>query len=73
MSKKVYVEMEITKSVIIDLTGYSVDITDPKSVEEYIDLYASGDIECHEEPVECGWIITHYSVVDEKKKKKRRK
>lgn len=70
MSKKIYVEMEITKAVVIDLTGCDVDMTNPKSIEEYIDLYAGGDIECHEEPVAYGWSITHYNVVNEKKKRK---
>ena len=70
MSKKIYIEMEITKSVIIDLTGYDVDMMNPKSIEEYIDLYASGDIECHEEPVEYSWGIIHYNVVNEKRKRK---
>lgn len=71
MSKKIYVEMEISKSVIIDLTGCNVDMTDPKSIEEYVNLYASGDIDCHEEPVEYGWNVTHYNVVNEKKKRRK--
>ena len=70
MSKKIYVEMEITKKVIIDLTGYNVDMTNPKSIEEYINLYAGGDIECHEEPIGYSWSITHYNVVNEKRKRK---
>lgn len=73
MSKKVYVEMEISKSVIIDLTGCDVDMTNPKSVEEYVNLYASDDLECHEEYVDYSWSVTAYNVVDEKRKKKRRK
>lgn len=73
MSKKIYVDLEITKSVIIDLTGYDVDMTDPKSIEKYIDLYARGDIECHEEPVEYGWNVIHYDIINEKKKGKKRK
>ena len=72
MAKRIYVEMEISKSVIIDLTGHDVDMTNPKSIEEYINLYASGDIECHEDPVEYSWNVTGYNVIDEKKKKKRR-
>lgn len=71
MSKKVYVEMEISKSVIIDLTGCDVDMTDPKSVEEYVNLYASDDLECHEEPVEYSWSVTSYSVVKDKKKRRK--
>lgn len=70
MAKKIYVDLEITKSVIIDLTGYDVDMTNPESIEKYINLYVGGDIECREEPIEYGWNILHYNVVNEKKKGK---
>lgn len=70
MSKKIYVEMEITKRVIIDLTGTEVDMTNPKSIMKYVDLYASGDIDCHEEPVEYSWYVTGCSAINEKKRKK---
>jgi hypothetical protein len=68
MAKKIYVDLTITKSVIIDLTGYDVDMTNPESIEEYIDLYARGDIECHEDPVEYAWNVIHYNVMNERKK-----
>ena len=71
MSKKVYVEMEISKSVIIDLTGCDVDMTNPKSVEEYVNLYASDDLECQEKIVEYSWNVTAYNIVREKKKGKK--
>ena len=68
MAKEIYAEVHITKKVLIDLTGYDVDMTDPRSVEEYVNLYASGDIDCHENIIDYRWEVTDYVVKNKKKK-----
>ena len=68
MAKELYVEMHITKKVLVDLTGYDVNMTDPKSVEEYVNLYASGDIDCHEDIIDYRWEVTDYVVRNKKRK-----
>ena len=68
MAKELYVEMHITKKVLVDLTGYDVNMTDPKSVEKYVKLYASGDIDCHEDIIDYRWEVTDYVVRNKKKR-----
>ena len=70
MAKEIYVEMNITKKVVIDLTGYDVDMTNPKSIEEYVKLYADGDIDCHENIIDYRWEVTDYEVANKKRRRK---
>ena len=67
MAKEIYVEMNITKKVVIDLTGYNVDITNPESIKKYIKLYADGYIDCHENTIDYHWEVTDYKVANKKK------
>lgn len=68
MAKEIYVEVHTTKKVLIDLTGHDVNMTDPRSVEEYVNLYASGDIDCHEDIIDYRWEVTDYAVKNKKRK-----
>jgi hypothetical protein len=43
-------------------------MTDPWSVEEYVNLYASGDIDCHDDIIDYRWEVTDYAVKNKKRK-----
>ena len=70
MAKEIYVEMKITKKVLIDLTGYNVDMTDPESIKQYVKLYADDYIDCHEDIIDYRWEVTDYAVANKKRKRR---
>ena len=61
MEKEVCFEVVERKRVIIDLTGYDVDMTDPKSIEKYIDWYITGNIECNARTVDFDYELVNWS------------